>query len=94
VEEWRGLVLTGNGLSGLSPSNIPLVDNRREKSGVTPVCLLRTLAGRTYLSLSDSMERLVDRALIRSGKFDTTLKLASFENETQVDALFLSSPQR
>ena len=46
LEEWRRLVLTGNGLSGPSPTDIPLVDNRREKSGVilTSVCLLRTLA--------------------------------------------------
>ena len=46
LEEWRGLVLAGNGLSGPSPTNIPLVDNRREKSGVilTSVCSLRTLA--------------------------------------------------
>ena len=28
LEEWRGLA--GNGLSGLSPTDIPLVDNRRE----------------------------------------------------------------
>ena len=34
LEEWRGLVLSGNGLSGPSPTDIPLVDNRREKSGV------------------------------------------------------------
>ena len=49
VEERRGLVLAGNGLSGLSPTDIPLVDNRREKSGVIPipVCLLRILASRT-----------------------------------------------
>jgi len=30
LEEWRGLVLAGNGLSELSPTDIPLVDNRRE----------------------------------------------------------------
>ena len=28
LEEWQGLVLAGNGLSGLSPTDIPLVDNR------------------------------------------------------------------
>ena len=46
LEEWRRLVLTGNGLSGPSPTDISLVNNRREKSGVIPtsVCLLRTLA--------------------------------------------------
>ena len=31
LKEWRGLVLTGNGLSGLSPTDIPLVDNMRKK---------------------------------------------------------------
>ena len=46
VEERRGLVLPSNGLSGLSPTDFPLVDNRREKSGVTRVCLLRILARR------------------------------------------------
>ena len=46
VEERRGLVLTGNGLSGLSPTDIPLADNKRVKFGVnlTSVCSLRTLA--------------------------------------------------
>ena len=46
LEEWRGSVLASNGLSGLSPTDIPLIDNRREKSGVisTSVCLLRILA--------------------------------------------------
>ena len=60
LEEWRGLVLAGNGLSGPSPTDIPLVDNRREKFGVIPtsVCLLRTLASRTQPSLSDSAQRL------------------------------------
>ena len=28
LEKWRGLVLASNGLSGLSPADIPLVDNR------------------------------------------------------------------
>ena len=28
LEEWRRLVLAGNGPSGLSPTDIPLVDNR------------------------------------------------------------------
>jgi len=60
LEEWRGLVLAGNGLSGPSPTDIPLVDNRREKSGVilTSVCLLRILASLTQPSLSDSAQRL------------------------------------
>ena len=31
LEEWWGLVLTGNGLSGLSPTDIPIVDNERGK---------------------------------------------------------------
>ena len=59
LEEWRGLVLAGNGLSGLSPIDIPLVDNRREKSKKisTSVCLLRTLASRTQPGLSDSVQR-------------------------------------
>ena len=58
LEEWQGLVLAGNGLSGPSPTDIPLVDNRREKSGVIPtfVCLLRTLASQTQPSLSDSAQ--------------------------------------
>jgi len=60
LEEWRGLVLAGNGLSGSSLTDIPLVDNRREKFGVilTSVCLLRTLASRTQSSLSDFAQRL------------------------------------
>ena len=60
LEEWRGLVLVGNGLSGLSLTDIPLVDNRREKSKniLTSICLLRTLAGQTQPSLSDSVQRL------------------------------------
>jgi len=35
------LVLAGNGLSGPSPIDIPLVDNKREKSRVilTSICL-------------------------------------------------------
>ena len=43
LEEWRGLVPAGN---GLSPTDIPLADNKREKFGVnlTFVCSLRTLA--------------------------------------------------
>ena len=43
LEEWRGLVLVDN---GLSPTDIPLVHNKREKSGaiLTSVCSLRTLA--------------------------------------------------
>ena len=46
LEEWRGLVIAGNGLNGLSPTDIPLADNKREKFGVnlTSVCSLRTLA--------------------------------------------------
>ena len=46
LEERQGLVLAGNGPSGLSPTDIPLVNNMREKSGVilTSVCSLRALA--------------------------------------------------
>ena len=46
LEEWWGLVPAGNGLNGLSPTDIPLADNKREKFGVnlTSVCSLRTLA--------------------------------------------------
>ena len=49
LDEWRGLVLTGNGLSGRSPTDIPLVDNRREKPGKVPtsVCLSGILASQT-----------------------------------------------
>jgi len=49
LEEWRGLIPGGNGLNGPSPTDIPLVDNKREKSGVslTSVCSLRTLASQT-----------------------------------------------
>ena len=48
LEEWRGSVLAGNGLSGSSPTDIPFVHNKREKSGVisTSVYSLRTLASR------------------------------------------------
>ena len=48
LEKWRGLLLDGNGLSGLSPTDIPLVDNRREKSRKIPtfICLSRILAVR------------------------------------------------
>ena len=60
LEEWRGLVLTGNGLSGLSLTNIPLVDNRREKFGkiLTSVCLSRIPASQTQLGLDDPTQRL------------------------------------
>ena len=46
LEERLGLVPAGNGLNGLSPTDIPLADNKREKFGVnlTSVCSLRTLA--------------------------------------------------
>ena len=58
LEEWRGLVLAGNGLSGLSPTDSPLVDNRREEFGkiLTFVCLSRILASQTQPS--DSARRL------------------------------------
>ena len=49
LEEWRGLVLASNGLSGLSLIDIPLVDNRREKFGKIPtsICLSRIPASQT-----------------------------------------------
>ena len=61
LEEWRGLVLAGKGLSGRSPTDIPLVDNRREKSGKIPtsVCLSRILASQTQPGLSSLAQRLV-----------------------------------
>ena len=45
LEEWR-LILVGNGLNGPSPTDIPLVHNKREKFRVVPTfaCSLRTLA--------------------------------------------------
>ena len=60
VEEWRGLVLAGNGLSGLSPTDIPLIDNRRERSEkiLTSICLSRILASQTQLGLDNPAERL------------------------------------
>ena len=60
LEEWQGLVPTGNGLNGLSPTDIPLVDNRREKSGKisTSVYLSRILASQTQPGLSDLAQRL------------------------------------
>ena len=60
LEEWRGLVLDGNGLSGLSPTDIPLVDNRREKSRkiLTSVCLSRILTNQTQSGLSGLAQRL------------------------------------
>ena len=36
LEKWRGLVPSGNRLNGPSPTDIPLVDNRREKFGKIP----------------------------------------------------------
>ena len=55
LEEWRGLVLAGNGLSGLSPT-----DNRRKKFGkiLTFVYLSRILASQTQLGLDDPAQRL------------------------------------
>ena len=40
LEEWQALVLIGNGLNGPSPTDIPLVQNKREKYEVvlTSVC--------------------------------------------------------
>ena len=60
LEEWRRLVLSGNGLSGLSPTDIPLVDNRREKFGKisTSVCLSRIPASQTQLGLNDLARKL------------------------------------
>ena len=55
LEEWQGSVLALNGLSGLSPTDIPLIDNRREKSGKVPtsICLSGILASQTQPGLSD-----------------------------------------
>ena len=60
LKEWRGLVLAGNKLSGLSPTDIPLVDNRREKFGKIPtsVCLSRIPASQTQSGLNDPAQRL------------------------------------
>ena len=60
LEEWRGSVLTGNGLSGLSPTDIPLVNNRREKFGKIPtsICLSRIFASQTRPGLEDLAQRL------------------------------------
>ena len=40
LEEWWALVLVGNGLNGLSPTDIPFVYNKRERYGVflTSIC--------------------------------------------------------
>ena len=55
LEEWRGLVLAVNGLSGLSPTDIPLVDNRREKfEKILTSCLSR----QTQSGLNDPAQRL------------------------------------
>jgi len=60
LEEWRGLALAGNGLSGLSPTDIPLVDNGRKKFGkiLTSVYLSRIPASQTQLGLNDPAQRL------------------------------------
>ena len=48
LEEWRGLVSAGNGLSGLSPTDIPLVDNKKKFGKIlTSVCLSRIPASQT-----------------------------------------------
>ena len=60
LEEWRGLVLAGNGLSGVSPTDIPLVDNRREKFEkiLTSVCLSRIPTSQTQSGLNDQEQRI------------------------------------
>ena len=60
LEEWQGLVLTSNGLSGPSPTDITLVDNRRKKFGkvLTSVYLSRIPASQTQLGLNDPAQRL------------------------------------
>ena len=65
LEEWRGLVLTGNGLSRLSPTDILLVDNRREKFEkiLTFVCLSRILASQTQSGLNDPLTPLQSASL-------------------------------
>ena len=61
VEEWRGLVPAGNGPSGLSPTDIPLVDNRRKKSGKIPssVYLSRIPASQAKYGLIDLVQKLL-----------------------------------
>ena len=60
LRDWRGLVLAGNGLSGPSPADIPLIDNRREKFEkiLTSVCLSRIPASLTQLGLNEPAQRL------------------------------------
>ena len=60
LEEWRGLVLAGNALSGLPPTDIPLFDNRREQFGktLTFVYLSRILASQTQSGLNDPAQWL------------------------------------
>ena len=60
VEEQRGLVLANNAPSGLSPTDIPLVDNGRGKFGkiLTSVCLSGIPASQTQLGLNERMQRL------------------------------------
>ena len=60
LEEWQGLVLASNGLSGLSPTDIPLVDNKMKKFEKiwTCVCLSRIPASQTRLGLNDPAQRL------------------------------------
>ena len=65
LQGWRGLVLAGNGPSGLSPTDIPLVDNRGKKFGkiLTSVCLSRIPASQTPVGPKrSSTEALLDRA--------------------------------
>ena len=54
LEKWRGLILAGNGLSGLSPTGIPLVDNRRKRF----IYLSIVPADQTHLGLNNPAQRL------------------------------------
>ena len=65
LEEWRGLVLTGNGLSGVSPTDIPLVDNRREKCG--KILNFRLLVKNSRKSDPAGLKRFSAEALLDCG---------------------------
>ena len=60
LEEWQGLVLPGNGQSGGSPTDIPIVDNWRGKFGkiLTSVYLSGIPASQTRPGLNDLAQRL------------------------------------
>ena len=61
LEEWQGLALAGNGLSGLLLTDIPLVDNRKDKFEKIPtsVYLSGIAASQTRPGLSDLAHRMM-----------------------------------